>query len=268
MTLRRVRLSQVELTTFDAGMGPPVLLVHGFPLDHGMWAEQLEFLAVRSRVIAPDLRGFGTSGETPGTVTMERLADDLAELLDALRVTEPVVLAGLSMGGYVAWQFWRRHAARLRALILCDTRAAADTEEVARARGGLAARVLREGSSVLVEAMLPKLLGPGTSTTCPELVASARRMIEGTSPEGAAAALRGMALRPDVRSWLPEIEVPSLVIVGEHDAISPPEEMLAMAAALPSAQAVTIPRAGHLAPWENPGPVNQAMAEFLTRIGA
>lgn len=268
MTLRRATLSQVELATLDQGTGPTVLLVHGFPLHHGMWVEQIEFLAPRCRVIAPDLRGFGASDATPGTVTMERLADDLAELLDTLGVSEPVVLAGLSMGGYVAWQFWRRHAARLRALILCDTRAAADSEEVARARGGLAARVLNEGSSVLVEAMLPKLLGPETSSARPELVAELQAMIEGTSPEGAAAALRGMALRPDVRAWLPEIRVPSQVIVGEHDAISPPAEMHELAAALPSAQAVTIPRAGHLAPWENPGPVNQAIAEFLTHCGA
>ena len=147
---------------------------------------------------------------------MAQFADDLAALLDALGISEPVVLCGLSMGGYIAFQFWRRHAARLRGLILCDTRAAADTPEAAAARAVMAERVLREGPAPLVETMLPRVLGETTRRQRPDLVENVRRMMMAADPRGIAAASRGMAERPDMTASLPQIRCPTLVVVGSR----------------------------------------------------
>lgn len=260
-----VRCGDIELNVTDVGAGPPVLLVHGFPLDHTMWQGQIDALSRHYRVIAPDLRGFGRSGVTPGAVTMEQFADDLALLLDALGVTRPVALCGLSMGGYIAWQFQRKHSARLRQLVLCDTKAAADTPESARARGQTAAKVLAEGTGVLVDAMLPKLIGKATAERQPAVVAALRQSILAAPPEGVAAALRGMAVRPDVTSDLPGIRTPTLVIVGAEDAISPAAEMRAIAAALPQSEFAEVAGVGHMAPLEDPATVNAALLKFLAK---
>ena len=266
MSIRTQTIGSVELAFVDSGEGTPVLLIHGFPLDHAMWSAQIDALGAHYRVIAPDLRGFGASGVTPGKVTMEQFADDLAALVDALGIGGPVVVCGLSMGGYVAWQLWRRHAARVRALILCDTRAAADTPEVAAGRLETAERVLREGPGLLVPAMMPKLLAPSSAAARPELAESLGRVIERTDPQGIAAALRGMAERPDVTATLAAITCPTLVVVGNEDAISPPQEMGAIARAIPGARLVEIDGAGHLSPVENPEQVNAAMLEFLAAL--
>ena len=240
--MQRAALSTVELAYTDRGTGPPVLLVHGFPLDHTMWSSQIDALAERWRVIAPDLRGFGQSplgnADPQAGISMERYADDLAELLDALGIGEPVVLAGFSMGGYVAWQFIRKHAARLRGLIQCDTRAAADTEEAKAGRLKMAENVAEWGSARVAEMMGPKLLAPRTFERKPDVVAAVRQVVERTSPAAIAAAQRGMAARPDMTSFLPAIKVPTLIVVGAEDAISPPQEMKAMAAAIPNAEFV------------------------------
>lgn len=260
-----IHCGDIDLHVTDVGSGPPVLLVHGFPLDHTMWRGQIDALSRHHRVIAPDLRGFGRSGVAPGTAGMEQFADDLAALLDALGVTQPVTFCGLSMGGYIAWQFQRKYAARLRALVLCDTKAAADSPEAARARGQTAAKVLAEGSAVLVDAMLPKLIGKATAERAPEVVDALRQMILSAPPEGVAAALRGMAQRPDVTADLPNIRTPALVIVGAEDAISPPAEMRAIAAALPDAEFVEVAGTGHMAPLEDPATVNAALLKFLAK---
>jgi pimeloyl-ACP methyl ester carboxylesterase len=262
MSRRTVRVGEVELAVIEAGSGPPLLLVHGFPLDHSMWSEQLSALAARHRVIAPDLRGFGSSSATPGVVTMERMADDLAELLTAMGIAEPVTFCGLSMGGYIAWQFWRRHAARLRALVLCDTRAIADAPDAAKNRLTLAERVEREGTATVAEAMVPKLFGPDVHKNHPERVEAMRRVILAANPVGIAAALRGMAERPSAEAWLPEIRVPALLVVGRDDAISPAAEMRTIADRMPNARFVEILAAGHMSPLENPAAVNEAILAF------
>jgi 3-oxoadipate enol-lactonase len=247
----------------DAGDGPPVLLVHGFPLDHTMWSAQLEELRRDHRVIAPDLRGFGGSVVSDGAVEMGRHAEDLADLLDALGVREPVVLCGLSMGGYVAFAFVQRHARRLAGLVLCDTKATADDAAAAEGRLQMAERVLADGNASVAEAMLPKLLGPETLASRPGVVAAVRRMILSAPPRGIAAAQRGMARRPDVTALLARIAVPTLAIVGEHDAIAPPATMRALAAAIPGSRFVQVAGAGHIAPMESPDAVNAALREFL-----
>ncbi len=258
-----VNLGDITLNVVERGSGPVLLLVHGYPLDHQMWRHQLDGLAADYRVIAPDLRGFGQSTVTPGVVTMQRFANDLAALLDALKVREPITLCGLSMGGYIAWQFAQHHRQRLAKLVLCDTKAVADTAEGAKARLESAQKVLAEGPQAIVDGMIAKLFAPQTPSQQPDLVKGQREIILGTKPEGIAAALRGMAEREDVSGRLGEFDLPTLVICGEHDTIAPLEEMRSIAAELPRATFAPIAEAGHMAPLEQPTAVNQALRTFL-----
>jgi pimeloyl-ACP methyl ester carboxylesterase len=264
--MKSIEVPGAEIEVVDRGRGAPVLLVHGFPLDHAMWDAQVEALPARGRVLAPDLRGFGRSGPARETTTMGQFAADLAALLDGLRIARPVVLCGLSMGGYVALEFWRLYPARVRALVLCDTRAAADTPEAAEARRQTAQRALQEGTGFLAETMLPRLLAPATLQSRPEIVAHVRRMILAADRRGVAAAQRGMAERPDATPLLSQIACPTLVVVGEDDVISPPDEMESLARQVPGSRFVTISAAGHLAPLENPAEVNAALHAFLADL--
>lgn len=268
--MKKVKLPSIELACLDRGAGLPVLLVHGFPLDHTMWNPQIEALAGRWRVLAPDLRGFGqsplgSSVDPQRGVTMEQYADDLAELLDALGIEEPIVLVGFSMGGYIAWQFMRKYAPRVRALVLCDSKAVPDTEEARAGRLKMAEHVAEWGAARVAEMMGPRLWASGTFATKPEVVAAVRRVVESTSPAAIAAAQRGMAARPDVSSLFSTIRVPTLVMVGAEDAISPPAEMRLIADAVPGAEFVEIAAAGHMTTLENPLAVNEALLRFLER---
>ena len=264
--LKRRTVAGIEMAFVDRGSGTPVLLVHGFPLDHSMWNAQIDRLSEAHRVIVPDLRGFGQSRASDEKVTMGQFADDLAALLDTLGIREPIVLCGLSMGGYIAFQFWRQYAARLRGMILCDTRALGDTPEMAAGRWEMADRVLREGPPPLVDMMMPKLFAAATVESQPEVVESLCRVMRSTAPRAIAAAGRGMAERPDATGWLPRIACPTLVVVGELDAISPPEEMREIAEAIPGARLVEIGGSGHMSPLEKPAEVNAAILEFLESI--
>ncbi len=250
----------------DQGDGEPLLLVHGFPLDHSMWRAQLDFFSASRRVIAPDLRGFGRGPALDeDTLTMEQLADDLAALLDALQITSPVDVCGLSMGGYVAWQFWKRHRPRLKRLIQCDTRAEPDSPEAAQARLQNAERVLQDGVDGVVDGMLPKMFAAATLSDRADVVSSIRAVMAATAPRTVAAALRGMAAREDFRPYLPRLDLPTLLICGAHDAISTADEMRSVAQEIPGARFVEIAAAGHMAPCEDPAAVNQALVAFLAR---
>jgi pimeloyl-ACP methyl ester carboxylesterase len=268
--MKTAQLSTGELSYIDCGSGRLILFIHGFPLDHTMWDAQIAALRQHYRVIAPDLRGFGRSPlgsfEPRNGISMERYADDLAELLDALRIEEPILLVGFSMGGYIAWQFVRKYPNRLRALIQCDTRAAADTDEARAGRLKMAEHVAEWGAARVADMMGPKLVSPSTYESKPDVVAAVRRIVERTSPAGIAAAQRGMAARPDVTGFLPQIKVPMLILVGENDALSPAPEMQSIAAAIPNAEFVIIPKAGHMCPMENPTAVNSAISQFLERV--
>ncbi len=269
--MKQIKLSDISIATIDEGAGDTLLLVHGFPLNHTMWHEQIAVLSERYRVIAPDLRGFGRSvyssaSNTPATLSMEQHADDLAALLDSLGIEGPVHFCGLSMGGYIAWQFWRRHGERVRSLLLCDTRPSADTEEAAQGRLAMANRVLAAGNFFVSDAMLPKLVAPDHLREDSDVVSRIREMISGTAPESIAAAQRGMAERIDFTATLTDIDVPALVLVGEHDAITTAAEMRTIAEALPNGQFVEIPAAGHMAPMEEPAAVNAALQDFLARL--
>jgi pimeloyl-ACP methyl ester carboxylesterase len=261
-----IQVKGSEIWYIERGAGTPLLLVHGFPLDHAMWTAQIDGLSARHRVIAPDLPGFGRSPAVADKFSMAQFADDLAALLDVLHVVEPIVCCGLSMGGYIALQFWHRHRARLRGLVLCDTRAAADAPEAAQARLAVADRVLCEGPGVLAEGMLPRLFSDATRQQRPALVDEVRSVILAADRRGVAAAARGMAERPDMTSELARIDCPALVIAGENDVISPPDEMRSLAQAMPRASFVEVAAAGHLAPLENPAEVNAAMGAFLATI--
>jgi 3-oxoadipate enol-lactonase len=261
----RTRIDGFEIEYDVRGRGPAVLLLHAFPLGLGMWDAQVEPLAATHRVVRFDARGFGGSeldGVTP--LTMERMADDGAYLLDQLWI-EKAVIHGCSMGGYAALAFARRHPKRLAGLVLQDTRAGADTFEARANRFALATKVLEEGAGAAVEALLPKLLGGTSHRERSAVVASLRERILAASPRAIANALYGLAARPDSRAMLPGISVPTLVLAGEEDVLTPPDEAKAMAAAIPGARLEVIPRAGHLANLENPDAVNAALRSFLPR---
>ncbi len=257
------RVHEIDLHYVERGRGLPLVLVHGFPLDHTMWQGQFDGLADRYRVIAPDLRGFGASGITAGLVTMPRMADDLAQMLDGLAIREPIALCGLSMGGYVAWQFALRYRERLAKLIVCDTKVVGDTPETAANRIGLADRVQKEGPAFVAETTLPKLFAPATIEAKAPCVEGTRQVILRTNPKGIAAASRGMAQRPDVTPWLARFDMPALVLCGQYDAISKPDEMRGFAEQMPQARFVEIAAAGHMAPLEKPAEVNAAIRAFL-----
>jgi 3-oxoadipate enol-lactonase len=247
------------------GDGTPVVLLHDFPLDSRMWLPQVEALG-GYQVIVPDLRGFGAARALSGEVTpMDLLADDVARLLEE-RKLERVVLCGLSMGGYVALAFARRYPERLGGLVLCDTRAGADTEEARAARLAMAERVLADGVGFLPEVMLPRLLGETTRQRRPEVVQQVTETIGAQDSGGIAAAQRGMAERPDSTGVLGRIAVPSLVITGMQDELIRPEESTEMAAAIPDARLVQVPDAGHLVNLEQPDTVNEALLDFLAPL--
>ncbi len=262
----RVNVNGVSLNVFDQGDGPVILFVHGFPLDHTMWWEQLEYFVQSHRVIAPDLRGFGQSDPFSGCVDMKDFADDLAELLSQLSVEGKICFCGLSMGGYIGWQFVARHANRLGSLIACDTRIVGDSPEFVNGRMKLAQLVIEQGPQAAADAVIPKLFSAKSLTERTAIVEETRRVILETDPESIAAALRGMANRPDMTSILPTINVPTLVMAGTGDVLSPPAEMRAFSEKIPGAQFVEILDAGHMAPLENPGAVNRALAGFLARV--
>lgn len=247
------------------GSGPPLLLVHGFPLDHAMWTSQIEALASAYQVIAPDLRGFGKSDgvERGETVTMREYARDLDGILDGLNVQTPVHLCGLSMGGYIAFEFIHQFRDRVNRLILCDTKATADTHQAQQLRQETAERVEREGTSFLAESMPQKLFSPQTLERQPQRVQQVQSIILRANPFAVAAASRGMAQRRDMQETLKSLDAPTLVIVGEDDAITTVGEMQQMAEQIPNAQFVKVPQAGHMAPMENPEVVNAAIREFL-----
>lgn len=256
-----------KLAYLDQGTGPTVLLVHGFPMDRTLWDLQVAALAERYRVIVPDLPGFGESDPVkPEELSIAGMADMLAGLLDALEVTEPITLAGLSMGGYVVMDFMRRYADRVDRLAFFDTRPSTDPPEGLKNREKTAELALTEGEAgvqKIVEGMIPKLFSPTSIEQKPELVEAMRQKMLTTRPASIAAASLAMAQRHDSTESVASITLPTLVVVGEHDVPSPPEAMQAMADSMANATFVQLPDAGHLTPLEQPELVNKALLEFL-----
>lgn len=241
------------------GRGEPILFIHGFPLSRELWRPMVEPFADRFTLVMPDLRGMGDSEATPDA-TIADYSDDLAGLLDAIGERRPAAIIGLSMGGYVAFEFYRRHRDRVRAMVLADTRAEADTPEASKTRLETAEKVMRDGSGVVADAMAPKLFAKSASTV---LVESWRRIMTATKPMGVAAALKAMASRPDSTPTLKEIAVPTLIVVGEEDAITPPPLARAMHAGIAGSRIRMIPECGHMPPVERPEAFARAVGELL-----
>lgn len=259
----QTRSGGVEIHFEVHGAGPPVMLVHGYPLSGALWDDVVPHLASEYRVIVPDLRGHGRSEPTE-RVTMEEMADDLLAVLDAADEERPVVLVGMSMGGYVALAFCRRHPERVRGLALVDSRASADGPEAAEKRRATAAQVLEAGTAEdVAEEMAGKLFADGAD---PGLRARWRESMAATSPTGVAAALRAMADRPDSTAFLRRSDLPLLVTVGSEDGITPPDEARKLAANV-GATLEVIDGAGHAAPAERPREVAEALRRFLEEVG-
>ena len=259
-----INIGGAELQYQDKGSGPVVLFLHGFPLSLAMWDEQ-EALASRYRVVRFDARGFGQSAVGDSLLTMDRIADDAAVLIEKLRLG-PVVLVGCSMGGYAAFSFVRKHAALLRGLVLVDTRAGADTQDARLGRKTLAARVSREGARVAMEAFLPKTVGDTTKKTRADVVAKLKDVMMATAPQGIVNALHGLAARADSTPTLREIKVPTLVICGEEDVITPPAEAKKLKDGIKGAELVVIPKSGHLPSMETPDVFNALLRSFLKQF--
>lgn len=258
--------SEIEIAYDDVGVGPPLVLIHGFPHHRGLWAPQLGALVDRCRCIAPDLRGFG---DTPpaGPYSVDRYADDVAALLDRLGV-ERAVIGGLSMGGYVAMAFLRRHPDRVRGLVLADTKAGADPEPAQAKRERVAARLDAEQTTdALVDEVLPALTGPTTQDSRPEVVDRVTALVRACPPAAAAWAQRAMAARPDSLETLAGTDVPALVVRGAEDALATREDADAMVAALQRGRLVVLEGAGHLTALEVPDDLTAALRGFLDDLG-
>jgi pimeloyl-ACP methyl ester carboxylesterase len=238
---------------------PVLLLVHGFPLDSRMWKRQADALSGELEVIAPDLDGHGPAPQGLPQESMEGIVRSLAARLDAAGVGA-VHVGGLSMGGYIALAFMRLFPERVKSLILIDTKATADTEAGRQGRDELAAKIGEQGALVAAQAMLPKMF---TEEVDEKVRKEAEQWMLEQPPSALVADLKAMRDRPDSTPLLPQISVPTLVVVGEQDPITPPAEAEAMAGAIPGARLVTISGASHLAPVERPDAVNQALADFL-----
>jgi pimeloyl-ACP methyl ester carboxylesterase len=253
----------VELYHRDSGSGVPLVLLHAFPLSSAMWLAQREGLADVCRVITPDQRGFGGTPLGGDDPSLDVVADDVAALLDA-KGLDTVVLGGLSMGGYVAMAFLRRHGTRVRALVLADTKASADADAARANRERIASAVSGDpASTVLIDDVLPTLLGETTQRERPHVVGRTKAFVQAAPPAAVAWAQRAMAARPDSFETLRSVAVPTLIVVGAEDALAPPADAEAMTEAVPGARLEVIAGAGHLTAVEAPADFNMALREFV-----
>jgi 3-oxoadipate enol-lactonase len=257
-----ILVGDIQLAYTDAGLGQPVVLLHGYPFNRSLWNEQVSALGNSYRVITPDLRGLGESDASQGPATMNRMAQDVAALLDHLEISRAVV-GGLSMGGYVALAFYKEFPSRVRSLILADTRAPADTEEGKQTRHQQAEKALAEGMAGIADSMLPKLLTPETVSKRPDLVKRVRDMMLKTKPEGAAGALLGMAEREDQIALLSQISCPTLILVGREDPITPVADSEKMHREIAGSRLVVIENAAHVSNLERTDQFNEELMRFL-----
>jgi len=243
-----------------------MLFLHAFPLDHRMWSAQ-ESLAEHFRLIMPDQRGFGGSHSSGGPASIEQLADDAVAILDALHVDEPAIVCGCSMGGYVAQHVAIRHPARVHALVLVDTKLEADTPEARAARVDLAAKVQRLGTEIVAEAMVPRLLARVTAASEMPRRREIENLLNGLINEQPVstivAALSALAARPDMTEAMRGCCVPTLLVVGAEDQITPPECLIRAENIIPEARLLIVPHTGHMTPLETPAVFNAAVVEFL-----
>ncbi|HEV2292124.1 MAG TPA: alpha/beta fold hydrolase [Gemmatimonadales bacterium] len=263
--MARLTVNGVNLAVDIRGDGPAILFVHGYPLDRTIWQHQVGALTGWRR-IAPDLRGFGLSDAPDLGYSMATWADDLAALLDALGV-EQAVLCGHSMGGYIGFEFARRYRARLRALVLVDSRAESDTADGKRAREAAMVVAREQGPRAIAAQMLPKMLAAGAAQTMPQVADRVRGIMESAPLSGILGALGAMRDRPDSTPLLAELSgIPTLAIVGEQDELTPAAMSRAIVDRIPGAVLGVIPNAGHLPPVEQPLATTRVLGEFLDSL--
>ncbi|MGB8343599.1 MAG: alpha/beta fold hydrolase [Ktedonobacteraceae bacterium] len=260
----KTTVNGVTLAYNDHGAGWPIIFLHAFPLNRSMWEGEIKALLQqgRYRLVALDWRGFGESEIAGDSSTMDLFADDVAGLMDRLGMQD-AILCGLSMGGYAAFAFLRKYPQRVKGLILADTRPGADTPDARDNRESVARLAETGGTGAIADLQLPRVISAETRQRHPDVEARIRQLIDSAMPQGIAAASRGMALRADSSDLLERISVPTLVIVGEQDALTPPDVAQEYAARIPNAQLITIPHAGHLSNLEQPEAFLRAVSGFL-----
>jgi 3-oxoadipate enol-lactonase len=262
---QRVRSVDADIFYWTLGDGPPVVLLHPFPVHHEFWLPIAETLASRHRLILPDLRGHGDSGVGEGPATMEKHAADVRAVMDDADVGRAPMI-GVSIGGYLLFEFWRKHRSRVAALGLCNTKAPADNAEARAGRLQAANDVLDRGTEPFFESMIEKVLAKTTRESRPDLVDGALRMMKKMSPEHVAQVQRGMADRPDSVQTLNTINVPTLLVTGDEDPMTGAKEAELMHQHIAGSQMRVIPKAGHYSPWEQPGQFARILRQFLDGI--
>lgn len=258
-------INGISLAYHDQGKGLPIVFLHAFPLNRTMWAAQEAALSSRFRIITVDLRGHGESDAPLWHYTLDQAAEDVRALLDHLAIPQ-ALFAGLSMGGYILFAFYRKYANRVKGLVLADTKAQADTPEGKEGRVQMAQIAYKQGPSAIADLMLPKLLSPATIQSRPELVQRVRRMIEGNQMSGIVGDLMAMAERPDSVPLLKQITCPTQIIVGDLDQATPLADAKLMAEQIPHAKLALIPNAAHLANMEQPEMFSALVAEFASNV--
>jgi len=259
----QVKLRDFTMEVEEKGSGIPVVFIHGYPLNKAIWQPQLEGLSDVARIITPDLRGHGRSGAIPGIHTMRLMAKDLKELIENLQIEQQVILCGLSMGGYVIFEFMRSYPNMVKGMILAATRATADSTETKANREQSAAIAQERGPVAIADSMLPKMMAPTTYQSRPDLVEHVREIMVDISTQAIVGDLMGMLYRVDSTPFLKEINIPVLILHGENDQIIPQAEIDLMRKEIKNAQVKIIPEAGHLLNLEQPGLFNTAVREFI-----
>ena len=261
----RFSSGDAEIVYEVMGSGPDVVLLHPFPAHHGIWLPVAERLASRYRLILPDLRGHGDSGPGEGPATMEKHAGDIVRLCDEVGVRK-AVFAGESIGGYILMEFWRSYRERVSALVLCNTRAQADSEEGRAGRLKSVEDVEQRGPEPFIESMIPRLIGETTRRNRPDLMQAARSMMMKMTVAGIAAVQRGMAERPDSVATLATISAPTLIMAGEEDVVASRADAELMHKGIAGSSLRVIPRAGHYAVFEQAEEAAGVVREFLDRL--
>jgi pimeloyl-ACP methyl ester carboxylesterase len=257
-------VDDIQLGYDDAGSGVALVLIHGFPHDRTLWTPQVHGLVDRARCIAVDLRGFGDSSGAP-PYSVDSYADDIVGILDRLRVGTAVV-CGLSMGGYVAFALWRRHRARIRGLILASTRPGADSPEAVEKRRGMMELAQERGAAAVADSMMPGMVGKTTREKNPDVVEAVRAMLASAPVAGIVGALEAMIARPDSTPDLATIDVPTLVVAGDEDALIPVAEARSMHQAIRGSRLEVVAGAGHVVNRERPAAFNHLVSEFLAGL--
>jgi pimeloyl-ACP methyl ester carboxylesterase len=258
----RIKSDDAEISYQLLGDGPPIVLLHPFPVTHEFWLPAAQALLTRYRLIIPDLRGHGSSELGEGPATMQKHAADISRVMDDAGIDQ-AAFAAVSIGGYALFEFWRRYRERALAIVLCNTKAQADSAEARNARLKSAAEVMEGGTEPFFQSMLPKWIGETTRGTRPDLVQATLPMMRKMSANSVAMIQAGMAQRPDSVATLKTINVPALIVTGDEDLLTGPAEAELMRQNIAGSRLKIIPKAGHYSPWERPKEVGLLLREFF-----